>query len=136
MKTKNLTDLQISELTDLTSHLANEIESCNHVSQFLPKNILNSILEFNNKLINELNKREVEQQEKETFFILFGIKDRQHFAHTFTLFDVKNNVGEYKDTEMFYTLQENLQVFETAIIKPIEVWIDRQTTETAMLKRF
>ena len=57
---KQLNDIQLSELIDLTSHLCNEIESYSHVSDFMPAIIDNSIREFNSKLINELNRRESE----------------------------------------------------------------------------
>jgi hypothetical protein len=58
MKKLSLNDLQ--ELQDLLIRITSEIDKFKHVSDFLPKSLTNEIEKFDNKVNNELDRRDDE----------------------------------------------------------------------------
>lgn len=57
-KLKKLSDIQVSELVDLCSHILNEIDSYTHVAEFIPSSIEANTRAFYDKLTAEINRRE------------------------------------------------------------------------------
>ena len=60
-KLKKLSDIQVSELVDLCSHILNEMDSSYvHVAEFMPPSIEANIRAFYDKLIAEIDRRETD----------------------------------------------------------------------------
>lgn len=59
---KRLSENQIDELTSFISSLCLCYETYSHVSEFMPKSIYNSIINFHSKLISEINAIEKEKE--------------------------------------------------------------------------
>jgi hypothetical protein len=55
---KNIDQNSLEELNALINRIAGEIEKYKHVSEYLPKTLINAINNFDMKIINELESRE------------------------------------------------------------------------------
>jgi hypothetical protein len=55
---QNLSNLDLSELICLSNRIENEIKQFCHVSEHLPKSLVNSLNVYKEKLLKELDKRE------------------------------------------------------------------------------
>ena len=68
------------------------------------------------------------------YYILSGIENAQPVNIKFTFLEVANNTGKHKDSEIFYSLQEQPETFEKLeLYKPFLVSINRDDEDCKAL---
>jgi hypothetical protein len=68
------------------------------------------------------------------YYILAGIENAQPVNIKFTFLEVANNIGEHKDSEIFFSLQEQSETFEKLeLYKPFLVSINRDDDDCKAL---
>ena len=68
------------------------------------------------------------------YYLLSGIENAQPVNIKFTFLEVANNTGEHKDSEIFFSLQEQPEIFEKLeLYKPFLVSINRDDEDCKAL---